>query len=773
MHFFIVPNINCNSNCYYCYSKKNESYTMTKETLIEAVSFINRVVKERNKTKINITFHGGEPLLADKDFYTFAIPYISETFDCEAAIGIQSNLWHLDETLCQLFKQYHVSVGTSLDGPQNINDFQRSAGYFDKTITGIELLKKQGLSCGCIATFTKQSSEKIEDIFDFFIAKGLHFDVHAAIKPIDNKYNDKIFLSSKEFGEMLIALIELYLKNLTKIKIDTLDILIKNVAKKQSGLCTFSKCLGEYHAISPEGELYTCNRFVGNKDFCIGNIRDIHSFSDITKSYAWKKQQSWQDWIDVECKECLFKDFCHGSCPYAAFASGNGTFVKDPHCEAYKMIYNYIIDKGAAEFFSEENMEILLQTQNTNNEIKFQSNPILYLMNDKPHPFDVVQTSKKIITAAILGKTGNPKVTVEKLFESGIVTSIEEKFPIIEWFYNELSQPSQGFNNLYLHITNHCNLSCSYCYSYNGNEIEKTQLSPEIILQLITDAASLSFRKIIFTGGEPLLYPDFETLLSELYFIRTKKKIPVLVLRTNLSNPLVPSIIEKINSVFDQIVVSLDGSEETHDKERGEGSYQKILNNLALFDTKMMEKKVSFACVINQLSLSSCELENEKNSVNSLKTQYPIKEIRFLPLLPLGRAKCIKTQRNEAEMLSVSEWIKREYYFRTSCGLGQSVMIESNGDVYPCHVLKETEKQIIGNIYKANLSDITQKAVFNQLRNMNVNTINKCQQCEMRYLCGGVCKIWENQDCSDLFNRAKYLLNNAQQICNVSSEEFG
>jgi uncharacterized protein len=772
MHFFLFPTSTCNSSCKYCFSKADGERIINIAIFRKEIYLLKKLAGDCNDNNINITFHGGEPLLAGIDFYKKALPLIQKVFGNTIKIGIQSNLWNINDEYCELFKQFRIQLGTSLDGPEEVNNFQRTIGYFKRTMSGIELLRKYGLSPGCIATITSYSAPEYKDILNFFLTNEIPFDIHPAIKPINFSGDDQIFITSTEYANFITNILEYYIHSIDKIKINTLDTLIKNVSNDKSGLCTFTKCLGNYLAVDPVGDLYTCNRFVGNKEFSLGNIKNVKSWADIKKSPAWQKLENWQKVIDFECARCLHKNVCHGGCPYVAFAAGNGKPIKDPYCEAYKTIYKYIIDKGAEEFFSDNNLLILQSQSSKNNNIHFNQTPILYLMKDNPHPFNVKQTSKKIITAALLGKTASPKQTTEKLFELGIVSSIEEKFPMIEQFYHELSEPSQGLNNLYLHITTNCNLTCSHCYSYNGDEIKNTHLSPEVIMRIITDTTSLTFRKIIFTGGEPLLFHDFEQLLDELKNLRSKKKLPTLVLRTNLSSNLNSTLIDKINSVFDQIIISIDGSEEIHDKQRGKGAYQRTMNNLALFDAKTIEKKLSFACVLNQQNLSDLDVENEKHSVNALKTQYPVKEIRFLPLLPLGRAKYIKTQRNEAEMLSVTEWMNRKYFFRTSCGLGQSVMIESNGDVYPCHVLKEAEKQTIGNVYESSLQEITQKREFCQLRNINVNTNPKCRQCEMRYLCGGVCKIWENQDCLDLYNRAKYLLKDAMKICNIPDEKI-
>ena len=77
-----------------------------------------------------VTFHGGEPLLAGKPWYRRNLPILQARFEGRLKLGIQSNLWLLDDEYCSLLKEYGVSIGTSLDGPEEINDAQRGRGYF-------------------------------------------------------------------------------------------------------------------------------------------------------------------------------------------------------------------------------------------------------------------------------------------------------------------------------------------------------------------------------------------------------------------------------------------------------------------------------------------------------------------------------------------------------------------------------------------------------------------------------------------------------------------
>jgi len=64
-----------------------------------------------------------------------------------------------------------VSLGTSLDGPEEINDAQRGAGYFARTMAGFERARAHGIDVGAICTFTAQSVEHVPR--DFWRSIGL------------------------------------------------------------------------------------------------------------------------------------------------------------------------------------------------------------------------------------------------------------------------------------------------------------------------------------------------------------------------------------------------------------------------------------------------------------------------------------------------------------------------------------------------------------------------------------------------------------------------
>ena len=78
-----------------------------------------------------------------------------------------------------------------------------------------------------------------------------------------------------------------------------------------------------------------------------------------------------------------------------------------------------------------------------------------------------------------------------------------------------------------------------------------------------------------------------------------------------------------------------------------------------------------------------------------------------------------------------------------------NIFIKPNGRAYPCYAWCG-EHTFIGNVFEKGLANVLKSKKFKMLKNSSVDTIEKCKDCEYRYLCGGACRAWGNQDTLDL-----------------------
>jgi uncharacterized protein len=352
----LLPTLACPADCAYCFGPHSLSPVMGR-AVVEAVA--GWQAAESPGEALELTFHGGEPLAAGVDFYRWALPLlVNQLRQRRLHLGLQSNLWLLTDVLCDLFAEYGVSLGTSLDGPEAINDAQRGAGYFQHTLAGIRRAHSHGLEMSCICTFTAQSARQLDQIYDFFSGQGLSFSVHAALPGLaaaDRHWA----LAPEAYGELLEKLLECYLADPTKLRIGTLDAISRGISAGCGGLCTFSSCLGRYLAVDPQGWVYACQRFAGLPEHHLGNVLDQPGQENFSRSPAWQRLQARQQRVAEECAGCLHFKYCRGGCPYNSLAAGV-PLGRDPYCPAYQHIFNTVIERAVGEVFSEENMQAVL-----------------------------------------------------------------------------------------------------------------------------------------------------------------------------------------------------------------------------------------------------------------------------------------------------------------------------------------------------------------------------------------------------------------------------
>lgn len=330
---------------------------MSIDTIKEVVEWL----KSFRDDPITFTFHGGEPLLAGADFYREALPLLSEGLDhLGIAFALQTNLWKLTPELAQVLKDFDIPIGSSLDGPKDLNDLQRSEGYYEKTMRGYEIAKDHGLNVQFICTFTSYSVKFKEDIFNFFLENGLTLKLHPALPSLRDKDPEKWALDPEEYGRLLVYLLDKYLENMSRIEIRNINDLCRCVFTGRGTVCTYVNCMDDTFAVGPDGSIYPCYRFVGMPEWVMGNVYDRPSQEDLAQSDAGKLMHRFKDYVDQECKGCKHIRYCRGGCPYNAIAPTAGEIKGvDPHCAAYNRIFDEITDRFNKELLESAGMPCL------------------------------------------------------------------------------------------------------------------------------------------------------------------------------------------------------------------------------------------------------------------------------------------------------------------------------------------------------------------------------------------------------------------------------
>ena len=360
-HVMVIPTLGCPSKCAYCWSSEVGSPIMSIETVKDIVAWL----KDFRSDPVTFTFHGGEPLLAGADFYRLALPLLTgELLHLEPNFALQTNLWKLTPELARVLAQYNIPIGSSLDGPQELNDLQRSEGYYEKTMKGYELAKEHGLQVQFICTFTSYSVQFKEEIFNYFLENGLTLKLHPALPSLKSDEPDKWALPPEKYGELLVYLMDRYLENMSRIEVRNINDYCRCVFTGRGTVCTFVDCMENTFAVGPDGSIYPCYRFVGMPEYVMGHVRDRPSQKDLAESAAGIRMLRFKEYVDVACKGCRHIRYCRGGCPYNAIVPTDGEIRGvDPHCLAYKRIFDEIAERFNQEMMGSLGLEMGLSAK--------------------------------------------------------------------------------------------------------------------------------------------------------------------------------------------------------------------------------------------------------------------------------------------------------------------------------------------------------------------------------------------------------------------------
>ena len=98
-------------------------------------------------------------------------------------------------------------------------------------------------------------------------------------------------------------------------------------------MCSSDLAGCEYVAVTPEGDIYPCHQFVGEKDYYMGNVKNGSFSREQAREFAGVNV-----YTRPACRDCWAKYYCSGGCSAANYhAHGRIDQSYEIGCELEKM----------------------------------------------------------------------------------------------------------------------------------------------------------------------------------------------------------------------------------------------------------------------------------------------------------------------------------------------------------------------------------------------------------------------------------------------------
>ncbi|MDD3413933.1 MAG: thioether cross-link-forming SCIFF peptide maturase [Lachnospiraceae bacterium] len=318
---------------------------------------------------------------------------------------------------------------------------------------------------------------------------------------------------------------------------------------------------------------------------------------------------------------------------------------------------------------------------------------------------------------------------------------------------------------LCLHVAHDCNLRCKYCFAeegeYHGRRaLMSYEVGKKALDFLIENSGNRVNLEVDFFGGEPLM--NWQVVKDLVAYGRSQEAAHNKKFRFTLTTNgvlLNEEILEFANKEMANVVLSIDGRKDVHDKMRpmcgGQGSYDLILPKFKrVAETRNQTNyyvrgtythhNLDFASDVLHLADLGFEQISVEPVVAADEEEYSLKQEDVKTLLKEydRLAQEIIRRRKNGEFINFFHFMidleggpcvaKR----LSGCGSGTEYLaVTPWGDFYPCHQFVGQEEFLMGNVEEG----IKRVDIRDTFKSCNVYAKEKCKDCFAKFYCSGGC----------------------------------
>ncbi len=345
----------CNLRCSYCYADEGKYYDAGKMDLMTAKKSIDFLMDKSSGNKLSICFFGGEPLLNFALIKEVVAYCQNKEKERGIAFGFSmtTNGTLINDEIEKFLIKNQIKTQISIDGDRKTHDanryFSGKQGSYETVLKKTKSLRESGF-LDARGTITTKELDLVY-LYDFLHSIGFN---KVILAPALNLFN------FEEYDILTDAYINFYLNCENHIKqkkyaeIKDNKVIMSLLSEIHSANIRTKACGAgsNLYAIDINGDIYPCQRFVGKKETCLGNVftNDNKQKEYLEKSYINSFEK---------CSKCWIRNLCVGGCAYENYSvSGDINTPYEAFCEFKKKtvteaikIYLRLSDEEILELF--------------------------------------------------------------------------------------------------------------------------------------------------------------------------------------------------------------------------------------------------------------------------------------------------------------------------------------------------------------------------------------------------------------------------------------
>ena len=350
---------------------------------------------------------------------------------------------------------------------------------------------------------------------------------------------------------------------------------------------------------------------------------------------------------------------------------------------------------------------------------------------------------------------------IEALIDDGVLFSADT-FADLEL---HAAEQEAVIKALCLHVAHTCNLTCDYCFAKGGTyHGESALMSFDVGKQaldfLVKNSGSRRNLEVDFFGGEPLM--NWDVVKRLVGYARENEQAWKKNFRFTLTtNGLLidDDVIEFSNREMDNVVLSLDGRQEVHDRLRktvnGRGSYEIIVPK---FQELVRRRGGKSYYIRGTFTHGNTDFTEDLFHMADLGfDQLSMEPVVCAPGDPYALTEADLPVLMEQYELLATEMARREradsgfafYHYMLDleggpciykrikgCGAGSEYLaVTPSGDLYPCHQFVGNPDKRMGDVWQG----VTNPALREEMAKCTVYSKPECRTCWARLYCSGGC----------------------------------